>query len=239
MSEAGVPEHSQPTSNSLQGTLNLQAFPYEEVVAADRQTTPSIPDYIFFRFAGLESSASIVLLLAAAVALVLANSAMASAYKALLRTPIHLSIGRVSTSWTVHECVNDLLMALFFLVIGLEVKRELIVGELASFRRALLPMLAALGGVLTPIAAYLILNQQKAAEIGWGVPIATDVAFSLAVLALFGRRIPVGLKVFLVTLAIVDDIAGVVCTRQSPAFCSHRRYPHRFPSRRSRRAWRL
>jgi NhaA family Na+:H+ antiporter len=164
----------------------------------------------FVRFARLESSASIVLLLAAAVALVLANSTMASAYEALLKAPIHLNIGRVSISWTVHDCVNDLLMALFFLVIGLEVKRELLVGELASFRRALLPMVAALGGVLTPIAAYLILNQQKSAEMGWGVPIATDVAFSLAVLALFGRRIPVGLKVFLVTLAIVDDIAGVL-----------------------------
>lgn len=164
----------------------------------------------FVRFARLESSASIVLLLTATAAVVLANSRIAPAYEALLKIPIHFSVGTVAISWTIHDCVNDLLMALFFLVIGLEVKRELVVGELASLRRALLPMVAALGGVLTPIAIYLTLNHQKSAEMGWGVPIATDVAFSLAVLALFGRRIPIGLKVFLVTLAIVDDIAGVL-----------------------------
>ncbi|MFL6306711.1 MAG: Na+/H+ antiporter NhaA [Candidatus Sulfotelmatobacter sp.] len=164
----------------------------------------------FVRFARLESSASIVLLLAATAAVVLANSRIAPAYEVLLNIPIHFSVGTVAISWTIHDCVNDLLMALFFLVIGLEVKRELVIGELASLRRALLPMLAALGGVLTPIAIYLTLNHENSAEMGWGVPIATDVAFSLAVLALFGRRIPIGLKVFLVTLAIVDDIAGVL-----------------------------
>jgi NhaA family Na+:H+ antiporter len=109
----------------------------------------------------------------------------------------------------VHYFVNDGLMAIFFLIVGLEVKREFLTGELRSLRRALLPVLAALGGVVTPALLYLALNGSGPNARGWGVPIATDVAFSLAVLAVFGRRIPVGLKVFLVALAIVDDIGGV------------------------------
>ncbi len=164
----------------------------------------------FVRFVQLESLGSIFLLLAATAALVLANSTFAPAYKALLNLPIHAAIANFSMSWTVRDCVNDVLMTAFFLVMGLEVKRELLVGELASPRRALLPILAALGGVLTPTGLYLVLNHGKAAEMGWGVPIATDVAFSLAVLTLFGSKVPLGLKVFLVTLAIVDDIAGVL-----------------------------
>jgi NhaA family Na+:H+ antiporter len=164
----------------------------------------------FVRFVRLESSGSIFLLLAATAALVLANSTFASAYEGLLNFPIRAAIANASMSWTVRDCVNDVLMTAFFLVMGLEVKRELLAGELTSPRRALLPILAALGGVLTPSGLYLILNRGNAAEVGWGVPIATDVAFSLAVLALFGRKVPIGLKVFLVTLAIVDDIAGVL-----------------------------
>jgi NhaA family Na+:H+ antiporter len=164
----------------------------------------------FARFVQLESLGSIFLLLAATAALVLANSSLAPAYEALLNLAIHAAIANVSISLTIRNCVNDVLMTAFFLVMGLEVKRELLVGELTSPRRALLPILAALGGVLTPIGLYLILNRGKAAEMGWGVPIATDVAFSLAVLALFGSKVPIGLKVFLATLAIVDDIAGVL-----------------------------
>jgi NhaA family Na+:H+ antiporter len=164
----------------------------------------------FVRFVQLESSGSIFLLLAATAALVLANSTFAPTYEALLNLPIRAAIANASMSWTVRDCVSDVLMTAFFLVMGLEVKRELLVGELASPRRALLPMFAALGGVLTPSALYLILSRGKAAEMGWGVPIATDVAFSLAVLALFGSKVPIGLKVFLVTLAILDDIAGVL-----------------------------
>jgi Na+:H+ antiporter, NhaA family len=164
----------------------------------------------FVRFVQLESSDSIFLLLAATAALALANSRFASAYESLLTFPLHAAIATASMSWTLRDFVNDGLMTGFFLVMGLEVKRELLVGELTSPRRALLPILAALGGILIPIGLYLTLNHCKAAEIGWGVPIATDVAFSLAVLAFFGSTVPMGLKVFLVTLAIVDDIAGVL-----------------------------
>jgi NhaA family Na+:H+ antiporter len=159
----------------------------------------------FVRFVHLESAGSIVLLLATVAALVAANSELGDVYEALLK----YSVGGNAFHWSVHAFVNDGLMAIFFLIVGLEVKREFLTGELQSLRRALLPVLAALGGVVTPAALYLILNGSGPDARGWGVPIATDVAFSLAVLAVFGKRIPVGLKVFLVALAIVDDIAGV------------------------------
>ena len=159
------------------------------------------------RFARLESSSSIVLLLAAGIGLALANSPFAAAYEGLLKAPLFAS---TSEPWNVRDCVNNALMAFFFLVVGLEVKRELLTGELAAARRALLPILAALGGVITPAGLYLLLNYRHGAAIGWGVPIATDVAFSLAVLGLFARTAPPGLKAFLVTLAIVDDLVGVL-----------------------------
>lgn len=172
----------------------------------------------FLRFAHLESAGSIVLLLATVAALLMANSALGDVYEALL----HYSVGKDAGAlahWNLHAFVNDGLMAIFFLLVGLEVKREFLTGELRSLRQALLPVLAALGGVVTPAFLYFALNGSGPDARGWGVPIATDVAFSLAVLAVFGRRIPVGLKVFLVALAIVDDIAGVaviavVYTRQ-------------------------
>lgn len=165
----------------------------------------------FVRFAQLESAGSIVLLAATIAALLTANSRFLHAYEALLQHS-------VASHWTVHSCVNDGLMAIFFLLVGLEVKREFLTGELRSLRQALLPVVAAAGGVVTPAFFYLLLNAGGPAGHGWGVPIATDVAFSLAVLAAF-RQIPLGLKVFLVALAIVDDIAGVaviavVYTRQ-------------------------
>lgn len=164
----------------------------------------------FLRFVQLESAGSIVLLLAAIAALVLANSSLADLYFAFLKFPVGISAGAAAFQWPVHHWVNDGLMTIFFLTVGLEVKRELLVGELASLKRALLPVLAALGGVVAPALIYFALNHRGPAVSGWGVPIATDIAFSLAVLAIFGNRVPLGLKVFLVTLAIVDDIAGVV-----------------------------
>lgn len=164
----------------------------------------------FTRFAQLESSSSIVLLLATIAALALANSHFAAAYDAFLQFPIGASAGSTSFQWTVHDWVDDALMAVFFLVVGLEVKRELLIGELASVRRAFLPVLAAFGGVLAPALIYVALNVHGPDARGWGIPVATDIAFSLAVLKLFGSRVPIGLKIFLASLAIVDDIAGVL-----------------------------
>ncbi len=163
----------------------------------------------FIRFVHLESAGSIVLLLATVVALLAANSRLGDVYEALLKYSVGRDAGALAFHWNIHEFVNDGLMPIFFLIVGLEVKREFLTGELRSLRRALLPVLAALGGVVTPALLYLALNGSSPNSSGWGVPIATDVAFSLAVLAVFGKRIPVGLKVFLVALAIVDDIAGV------------------------------
>lgn len=161
----------------------------------------------FIRFAQLESASSIVLLAATVVALLLANSAVGDVYEACLKYSVGHNNG-TALHFSVHIFVNDGLMAVFFLLVGLEVKREFLTGELRSLRRALLPVLAAVGGVVTPALLYFAMNARGPDARGWGVPIATDVAFSLAVLAVF-RQIPIGLKVFLVALAIVDDIVGV------------------------------
>jgi NhaA family Na+:H+ antiporter len=164
----------------------------------------------FIRFARLESSSSIVLLLAATIALGLANSPFAPIYESQLNMPVSIGVGATVTSWTLHDFVADMLMSFFFLVVGLEVKREFLVGELRSPRYAMLPVFAALGGVITPAVIYFAFNHHRPTQAGWGIPIATDIAFSLAILSLFGKRVPTGLKVFLVTLAIVDDIVGVL-----------------------------
>lgn len=164
----------------------------------------------FRRFAQLESSSSIVLLLATLAALFLANSPFSETYQQVLQIPLGARFGATMVSWPVVSWVNDVLMALFFLVVGLEVKRELLVGELASFRRAILPVVAAAGGMLVPALIYLFLNHTGPAQRGWGVPIATDIAFSLAVLTAFGSRIPLALRIFLASLAIADDIGGVL-----------------------------
>lgn len=190
------------------GTLVQQGDQREDQGYVQRFIAP------FLRFARLESSGSIVLLLATIAALLVANSSLGLAYESLLKLSIGGGAGARTFHWSVfhwsvRECVNDGLMAVFFLVVGLEVKREFLVGELSSSRRAFLPVLAALGGVLTPALFYFALNRGRPGARGWGVSIATDVAFSLAVLAAFGKRVPLGLKVFLVALAIVDDIAGV------------------------------
>lgn len=164
----------------------------------------------FTRFAELESLGSILLLLAAATAFIMANSPLRGIYETAVNTPIIVTFGDVSTSSTLRLIVNDGLMSLFFLVVGMEIKRELLIGELASARYALLPVLAAAGGVIMPATIYLILNRHSPASAGWGIPIATDITFSLAVLSMLGSRVPAVLKVFLTTLAIADDIAGVI-----------------------------
>lgn len=164
----------------------------------------------FARFAQLETSSSVVLLAATLTALLLANSSFSGSYIHWLATPLGLSAGHLLFSWPVSLWVNDVLMAVFFLVVGLEVKRELLVGELASFQRAILPVLAALGGMVVPALIYLAFNHVGAGARGWGVPIATDIAFSLAVLTALGKRIPFALRIFLASLAIADDIGGVL-----------------------------
>ena len=151
-----------------------------------------------------------MLLTATAVALVWANSPWASRYDALWHTTLTVGAGDVGLSMDLHHWINDGLMALFFFVVGLEIKREVLVGELADARKAALPIAAAVGGMVVPALAYLALNLGTSGAAGWGIPMATDIAFALGVLALLGRRAPLALKIFLTALAIVDDIGAVL-----------------------------
>lgn len=163
------------------------------------------------RFLKLEASGGILLMMATLLALVLANSAAKSGYQAFIQYPIGLTIAH----WHCHRpllwWINDGLMTLFFLHVGLEVKRELLIGALASRSQAVLPVMAALGGMILPALIYLGFNAQDSlAHAGWAIPVATDIAFSLGVLALLGRRVPSALKVFLLALAIIDDLGVIV-----------------------------
>lgn len=183
---------------------------------ADRKLPPIEPRPIsrllqpFQEFAALEAAGGLLLLLATVTALVLANSPLGKMYEDLLHMPIALSFGDKALDGSFHFWINDGCMAFFFLLVGLEIKRELLLGELSSIRKALLPLLAAGGGVIFPALIYYGLNHGRDSASGWGVPMATDIAFSLAILALMGKRIPTGIKVFLTAFAIADDIAGVL-----------------------------
>ena len=164
----------------------------------------------FSEFLHLEGSGSIVLLIATIIALLWANSDGAEAYFALLETEIGIQVGEFNLTESLVDFINDVLMVLFFLVVGLEIKREFIVGELSSAKKAVLPIMAAVGGMLLPAGIYGIINAGQPGADGWGIPMATDIAFALGVLALLGSRIPIGLKVFLTALAIADDIGAVL-----------------------------
>lgn len=164
----------------------------------------------FIQFAKREASGGLVLLGCAILALAWANSPWSATYFHLWETPIAFSVGRFSLTMPLSHFINDGLMALFFLLVGLEIKREILVGELSSLRQASLPLVAALGGMVVPASLYAVFNLGSPTLRGWGTPMATDIAFALGVLALLGSRVPTGLKVFLAALAIVDDIGSVL-----------------------------
>ncbi len=151
-----------------------------------------------------------LLIAAAVVALVWANSPWAASYTALWETRLTIGTDGVAVSKTLLHWINDGLMAIFFLVVGLEIKREVLVGELASIRRATLPIGAAVGGAVVPALIFLAIAGSGEGARGWAVPMATDIAFALGVLALVGKRIPVGLRIFMAALAIVDDLLAVL-----------------------------
>lgn len=162
-------------------------------------------------FMSLESSAGILLLIAAVLALAVANSPIAGLYNALFDTTVAVQIGALVISKPLLLWVNDGLMAVFFFLIGLEIKREVTEGELASLEQVALPGLGALGGMVVPAAIYAWLNWGDSVALdGWAIPVATDIAFALALLSVFGSRVPPALKVFLLTLAIFDDLAAIV-----------------------------
>lgn len=152
---------------------------------------------------------AVLLLVATVIAFALANSPWRDAWQRLWSTPIDVSIGAWSLHHSLLSWVNDGLMAVFFFVVGLEIKREVVHGELSSWRKAALPVVAAFGGMVVPAGLYLALNAGGPGAAGWGVPVATDIAFALGALALLGQRVPISLKVFLTALAIVDDIGAI------------------------------
>jgi NhaA family Na+:H+ antiporter len=160
-------------------------------------------------FLQAEAAGGIVLAVTAVIALVWANSPAADSYAGLWGHQLTIGVGAASVTEDLRHWVNDGLMTVFFFVIGLEVKRELVTGELRDPRAALLPVLAAAGGVALPALIFLSLTAGSAAVAGWAIPIATDIAFALGVLALLGERVPVGAKLFLLTIAIVDDITAI------------------------------
>ena len=164
----------------------------------------------FQTFLEKEASGGILLLLMAALALIWANSPYAESYFGLWHTKFSIGFENNFLDYSLHHWINDGLMVIFFFVVGLEIKRELLVGELASFKKAALPIMAALGGMIFPALFYAGFNFGKEGISGWGFPMATDIAFAIGILALLGSRVPVALKVFITALAIVDDIGAVL-----------------------------
>lgn len=157
-----------------------------------------------------QTTSGVLLMLCAVAALYLANSQWSAGYHHLLETTFTIGFEGFGLSKSLHHWINDGLMTLFFFVVGLELKRELLVGELADMKQALLPIIAAIGGMVVPVLIYMATNPGGPAFSGWGVPMATDIAFALGTLALLGRRVPKSLLTFLVALAIVDDLGAVV-----------------------------
>jgi NhaA family Na+:H+ antiporter len=164
----------------------------------------------FHRFFKIEVFGSVLLLIAAAAALLWANSRWGNYYFGLWENDLSFKIKDFILSKSFIDWINDGLMAIFFFVIGLEIKREIMVGELSTLKKGALPIIAALGGMIIPAIIYLYVNKDINTESGWGIPMATDIAFSLGVLGLLGKRVPVGMKVFLLAFAIVDDLGAVV-----------------------------
>ena len=162
-------------------------------------------------FAKLESASGLVLLAAAILALIASNSPLAPLYDLFLRTPVAVRVGGLHLDKPLLLWINDGLMAFFFLVVGAEIKREVIEGELSSIRRAILPVLAALGGMAVPAVLYILVSQgDRDMLAGWAIPTATDIAFALAALSVIGKAAPPSLKVFLLALAIIDDLGAIV-----------------------------
>tara|TARA_Y200000002_G_scaffold121442_1_gene99674 strand:+ start:25 stop:1254 length:1230 start_codon:yes stop_codon:yes gene_type:complete len=169
------------------------------------------PAKFLWKFLKTESSSGLLLIIFSLLAIFLANSDLSTYYYSLKNSYISIGLGELTIKESVHHFVNDGLMAIFFLVIGLELKREMISGQLSSVKKVLLPGIAAVGGMAVPALVYVLINlDNPLAMSGWAIPTATDIAFSLAVLAVLGNRVPVSLKVFLLSLAIIDDLGAVL-----------------------------
>ncbi|MBL4774497.1 MAG: Na+/H+ antiporter NhaA [Mariprofundus sp.] len=166
---------------------------------------------IIDEFIKKESASGILLIFATILALLFSNTALSPIYEAFLHIPVEIRVGALHLDKSLYHWVNDGLMAIFFLLIGLEVKREVLEGELSTFSKAGLPIIAAIGGMLVPAAIFLAFNHNDAIAInGWAIPTATDIAFALGILSLLGNRVPVSLKIFLMALAIIDDLGAII-----------------------------
>ena len=166
---------------------------------------------MFRDFLRLETASGIILVAAAVVALVIANSPLSSLYASLIDLPVEIRVGDFDIAKPLLLWINDGLMTMFFLIVGLELKREVVEGQLSTISLAMLPAMGAIGGMLAPALIYTAINQgNNVALQGWAIPAATDIAFSLAILALLGNRVPLSLRLFLVSIAIFDDIGAIV-----------------------------
>ncbi|MPX29806.1 Na+/H+ antiporter NhaA [Moraxella catarrhalis] len=165
----------------------------------------------FKRFLELEAAGGIVLAVAALLAMIIANSPLDEMYHAFIHAPVVVQIGTFQIAKDAHHWINDGLMAIFFFLVGLELKREALIGELSDVKQILMPALAAVGGMVMPALIYAAFNQSNPEQLaGWAIPAATDIAFALGVLSLLGNRVPNALKVFLVSIAIFDDLGAIV-----------------------------
>ena len=164
----------------------------------------------FEEFLHAQTTTGLVLIIATLIALFLANSPWKEAYFHFFHTPISITIGSFTLSHSLTHWINDALMAIFFFLVGLEIKREFLVGELSNLKVAILPIIAAIGGMIAPALIYYALNYQGEGANGWGIPMATDIAFAISALVILGKRVPKSLITFLVALAIVDDLGAVI-----------------------------
>jgi len=194
---------SEQVKKSLKSTVEgVIHAPWEK--SFDKILTP------FEEFIHQQTTSGLLLMVMAVLALILANGPFAEAYTHFLHTSVSIGAGSWSLQMSLHHFINDGLMALFFFVVGLELKREILVGELANLRNAVLPIGAAIGGMLVPALIYFAINPEGDAARGWGIPMATDIAFAIGALALLASRVPKALITFLVALAIVDDLGAVM-----------------------------
>jgi NhaA family Na+:H+ antiporter len=161
-------------------------------------------------FLAIESASGIILVISAAAALIWANSPWRSSYAELWHVPLGLRFGGFSFERDLHFWINDGLMTIFFFVVGLEIRREMHVGELSEIRRAALPLAAAVGGMIAPALIFFAMNMGRASVNGWAVPMATDIAFAVGVLALLGKRVPPALRILLLALAVIDDVGAII-----------------------------
>ncbi len=172
--------------------------------------TKNINLAIFQKFFHSGKVGGILLLICVIISLWIANSDQKDNFASLLTQHIGINLGAVHLNYTVSAWINDGLMAIFFLLVGLEIKRELIEGELSNLKKASLPVLAAIGGMAIPALIFFFLNKNEETASGWGIPMATDIAFALAIIALLGKSVPASLKIFLAALAIVDDLGAII-----------------------------